>query len=906
MRVLQRLRWPSSRLGVHIAAAILLSVAIGGALAYWRVGAVVHASATDRATADAIRASSAAQRELQLLLSEVAAGSAAFAGRLAVGAVLGMGNHAQLAAVASELLAEGIVAAPGVRRQGVALYDRDGRLLVSAHAPQAVEPGTADGAESHALIALGGTAATGVRFADGLGISASAVTRVPGAGGAVLGAVEVLAALDGSYVAALAGSLGTAAAIVPPDGDAEGSATSSLDGWTPTAADVQAVGATRGPAFVQGGAERVLAVAIPLREAGGAAAGELVVGVPGTMITAPRQEAERAVLLATAAALAFGLLAAVALMRGVTPPLRALLAAVRRIQDNDLEPAGAPYVPHAPRGPRELRELAAALEDARLAMRDSREELMRANRTLAEQAELSSTGLSAAAQDLSVMRSISARPADPDAGVDDIPRQLVELEWVDGALIALVGAGSELAPAAQHGLTPEAARAALELLARAGDDAIERGLYIEDVSMRAHTAALEEQGIRGLAAVPLLAADGVAGLLIAVSRAGMRLPGTRRALLQSIAQAVVAIVERTELTEEAAESRTLAESVLGEMSDGVVVFGGDGRCRACNPAAARLLAVERGRVLDRPAAQWLPLPPSTQEALRRRVERAESAMPLLAEVEGRQLAVTAGPFGPVQDGTEQDGAPGMILLIRDLTDLAEAEELKRDFVSMVGHELRTPLTMIRTSIDLLGEPEAGALTETQTHIVELLRSNSDRLLSLITDLLDMSALESGRVEVQPALIELDGAVRAGIEPHHAQAAQRSITLTGPEDAPELLAWADRDRVQQVVSNLVGNAVKYTPEGGHVTVRAASRDHDRVQVDVRDNGIGIPPAEQPQLFERFYRTRAGRKQSGGTGLGLAIARSLVELHGGEIWCESDGRSGTTFSFTLPRSPSHEPA
>lgn len=106
----------------------------------------------------------------------------------------------------------------------------------------------------------------------------------------------------------------------------------------------------------------------------------------------------------------------------------------------------------------------------------------------------------------------------------------------------------------------------------------------------------------------------------------------------------------------------------------------------------------------------------------------------------------------------------------------------------------------------------------------------------------------------------------------------------------------------MLANLISNAVKYTPEGGHVTVRVVPSD-PFAQVDVVDDGIGIPVAEQPQLFEKFFRTREGQRQSGGTGLGLAIARSIVELHGGEIWCESDGRSGSTFSFTLPR---HGPA
>src|SRR5690606_23512998 len=215
----------------------------------------------------------------------------------------------------------------------------------------------------------------------------------------------------------------------------------------------------------------------------------------------------------------------------------------------------------------------------------------------------------------------------------------------------------------------------------------------------------------------------------------------------------------------------------------------------------------------------------------------------------------------------------------------EAERIKREFVSMVGHELRTPLTLIRATIDLLYEGDAGALNETQERVVTILRNNSERLLTLISDLLDMSAIDSGRMRIQPdtvALTEVIGAVVEELRPA-ATAKQHEITLTAPAS---LTAWIDRPRVQQVVSNLLGNAIKYTPPGGHLRV-TITEGYPLAEVSIEDDGIGITAEEQVHLFEKFYRAPQGQRTSGGTGLGLAIARSLVELHGGSIRCESDG-------------------
>jgi len=186
--------------------------------------------------------------------------------------------------------------------------------------------------------------------------------------------------------------------------------------------------------------------------------------------------------------------------------------------------------------------------------------------------------------------------------------------------------------------------------------------------------------------------------------------------------------------------------------------------------------------------------------------------------------------------------------------------------------------------------------------VEVLRQNSERLMTLISDLLDMSALDSGRMQIVPASVDLIEIVRRAVRAAAAAAGERKhqLRLVLPEDANTVMVWADAPRVEQVLSNLISNAIKYTPPSGEIEVRIEG-GRAFASVAVADSGIGIPPEEQPGLFEKFYRTSAGRRTTGGTGLGLAIARSIVELHGGEIVCDSDGQTGTTFTFTLPRRP-----
>jgi signal transduction histidine kinase len=231
--------------------------------------------------------------------------------------------------------------------------------------------------------------------------------------------------------------------------------------------------------------------------------------------------------------------------------------------------------------------------------------------------------------------------------------------------------------------------------------------------------------------------------------------------------------------------------------------------------------------------------------------------------------------------------------------LKELDRMKSDFVSHVSHELRTPLTAIKGAVDLMLREVAGPLTEKQIHYLSRVKSNTQHLARLINDLLDLSKIESGRIEVKSSCVSLTGLVHEAVEALRPVAAEKIIALEATLREPSILVWADRDKINQVLMNLIGNAIKFTPVQGKVTVSASRNCDESVQVSVLDTGPGVPTDEREKIFAKFYRVaETNGDNSKGTGLGLAISKALVELHGGKIWVESEEGRGSTFSFTLP--------
>jgi len=264
--------------------------------------------------------------------------------------------------------------------------------------------------------------------------------------------------------------------------------------------------------------------------------------------------------------------------------------------------------------------------------------------------------------------------------------------------------------------------------------------------------------------------------------------------------------------------------------------------------------------------------------------------------EPRELELDSAPVhGP-------DGAfYGRLYVFRDVTREREVDRMKSEFVALVSHELRTPLTSVTGYLDLVLEGALGDVPPAQREFLTVAKRNADRLAALIADILDLSRIEAGRLELHRTALDLAAVAAeaaAALRPLTDAKGQR-LTLDVPADLPPVLG--DGERVAQILANLLSNAHKYTPPGGRIGV-AARRTGHRVRVEVRDTGVGLTPYERSRLFTRFYRAQNPTAQAaGGTGLGLPITRQLVQLHGGTLTVASRPGEGSVFAFTLPLAP-----
>jgi two-component system, NtrC family, sensor histidine kinase KinB len=238
---------------------------------------------------------------------------------------------------------------------------------------------------------------------------------------------------------------------------------------------------------------------------------------------------------------------------------------------------------------------------------------------------------------------------------------------------------------------------------------------------------------------------------------------------------------------------------------------------------------------------------------------------------------------------------GATVILQDITRLRRFEELKNDLVATVAHEFRTPLTSLRMAVHLCTEQVAGPITDKQAELLHAAREDCDRLQGMVDDLLDLSRIESGRVELFPLPTAVSQLVRSAIEEHQGNAADKGLDLAYDSPLPEARVLADHERIGHVFSNLIGNALRHTPAGGQVSLSAALLDGS-VRFTVADNGKGIPQEFRERVFEKFFRVPDTEPR--GTGLGLYIAREIVRGHGGDIGVDSEPGKGSSFWFTLP--------
>jgi two-component system NtrC family sensor kinase len=392
--------------------------------------------------------------------------------------------------------------------------------------------------------------------------------------------------------------------------------------------------------------------------------------------------------------------------------------------------------------------------------------------------------------------------------------------------------------------------------------------------------------VKALLSAPLKTKDKVIGVLSVDNKTSAKtFTDNDLYLLSALADYAAIAIENAQLFSAVKSERSKLETIIGSTEDAVIITDSEMRVLLLNKAARRAFGIELAEVTNKPIARVIKNEPLTHLFIRSiddsQIQRGE--IPL---EDGHTLNANLTPIPGV----------GYAAVMQDITYLKELDKMKSEFVSNVSHDLRSPLTTIKGFVQLL--PKAGPLTPQQQEFSAKILKGVENITELIGDLLDLGKIEAG-VGLEMNICHVDSIINEAVEDLRSQAEAKRQRLD-VELTPQLSPVLGNDlRLGQVVTNLVGNAIKYTPDGGLISVRA-SNNNGQIVVSVQDTGFGIPPADQPYIFEKFYRVRTEETDDiSGTGLGLAIVKSVIERHNGRVWVESEPGVGSTFTFILPK-------
>lgn len=346
---------------------------------------------------------------------------------------------------------------------------------------------------------------------------------------------------------------------------------------------------------------------------------------------------------------------------------------------------------------------------------------------------------------------------------------------------------------------------------------------------------------------------------------------------------------------EISENQQRLAGVLTNMTSGVIFISEQRRIMLVNPAVEKLLGTAGHELVGK-----LHIEAGKSFGLSQYIDRClDKSEKFRQEIhiyypQERILDVNFAPYINFKGESR-----GVVVVLHDITDIRRLEKMRSDFVANVSHELRTPITSIKGFTETLLE---GAMHDEETcrNFLQIISDESERLYRMIRDILDLSKIEQKRIPLQVSRVHVQELIRSAAAIMHDQALKKHLKVTLPDSQPDIWLMTDKDCLQQIVLNLMTNAIAYTPEGGEITIRAKA-DDEHVTIQVADTGIGIPEKDLTRIFERFYRVdKARSRDSGGTGLGLAIVKHLVENLHGQIGVESVEGKGTAFTVTLPLS------
>lgn len=409
------------------------------------------------------------------------------------------------------------------------------------------------------------------------------------------------------------------------------------------------------------------------------------------------------------------------------------------------------------------------------------------------------------------------------------------------------------------------------------------------------------QGVLTGVGLPLVARQKVVGLLFIFRGYSGAFSANDYSLLNSFANQAAIAVQNAQLYGQVNQESERLNALLDTLSDGMLIINAENRIERCNPAFARMLGKPIEEIQSRlheEVIHWARRP----EGLT--LEQAESGgWPLTPHahlyVEGDLKRIDPEPALPVGITyapliSPEGGLLNIIATVRDITRYRQAEELKSTFISIISHELKTPVALIKGYVSTLRREDAQWDQEIVQDSLEVIEEEADRLAGLIENLLDASRLQAGGMALKRSDILLPDLARRLAKRLQVQTSRHTIVVDFPPDFPILLA--DETRLEQVISNLINNSIKYAP-AGEIRISGSLRQ-DSAIICVSDEGPGIAPEDIPHIFDRFYRAPQMARQTKGAGLGLYLARAIIEAHDGRIWVDSEPGKGVRICFSLP--------
>jgi PAS domain S-box-containing protein len=504
---------------------------------------------------------------------------------------------------------------------------------------------------------------------------------------------------------------------------------------------------------------------------------------------------------------------------------------------------------------------------------------------------------------LDISRALTSRLSLKDV-LGRILRSAAEMLNGQAGLIALAEDHS-FAMRATYGIPPEMIQHFVPLLSDIPRDDPDAFVIPELNQKMQSVAQAAGLGLQQVIALPMVVGSDLVGVIYIFREADGSFTRNEVRMLQSFADQAAIAVQNAHLYESVAHKNRRLDAVLRHSADGIMILNPDLTIESINLALSRITGWPIEEAYSAPYERlihWAKREEGTDlvEAVARGWPHSDQNVVYaegdLRNINGSTISVWIS-YAPLFN--DHGDLAAIIANVRDITKFREADQAKATFISVVSHELKTPVSIIKGYASTLSRPDVEWKRDLVTDGLRVIEEEADRLAELIENLLDTTRLQFGRLSLSIREVQLDEMARKSAAKMSSQTDKHQIVADFPDDFPVI--QGDEERLNQVITNLIGNAIKYSPDAGEIRITGSMLDDNRVQVSVSDQGIGIPADQHEFIFDRFYRVdNLLSRRTQGAGLGLYIVKSIIDAHGGQIWLDSQPDQGTVFSFTLPLS------